>query len=108
MPKKNGGGGRIDAAVPHFVQSYPSRRGQKITGKRFSSIDPSDEDDSAERLIQTLKQRGRERENSPHHQRKKLTSANFPTQRRDSINGTEMYTLIFLDNELYILIFNKI
>jgi hypothetical protein len=62
MPKKNGGGGRIDAAVPHFVQSYPSRRGQKITGKRFSSIDPSDEDDSAERLIQTLKQRGRERE----------------------------------------------
>jgi hypothetical protein len=106
MPKKNGGGGRIDAAEPHFVQSYPSRRGQKNTGKRFSSIDPSDEDDSAERLIQTLKQR--ERERLPHHQRKKLTSANIPAQRRDSINGTEMYTLIFLDNELYILIFIKI
>jgi hypothetical protein len=87
------------------VQSYPSRRGQKITGKRFSSthLSDQDEDNNGETLIVTLK----ERERLPHPQRKKLTSANFPTQRKDSINGTEMYTLIFLDNELYILIFNK-
>jgi hypothetical protein len=46
------------------LQSYPSRRGQKITGKRFSSthLSDQDEDDNGETLIVTLKERERERD----------------------------------------------